>query len=374
MLIINAKTFIEDAFHDGVNVRVKDGKIAQIGLLAAEENEEVIDAQGGYLVPGFVDIHIHGYAGKDCMEGEESVRHMSREMKKGGVAAFVPTTMSADVEGTRKALSGIQRVMQAQEKEGAAVLGAHMEAPFLSANYKGAQEAKYFKAPSVQAYEEMVHGMEDAVCMMTIAPEEEGALDFIAYLTAQGVVACCAHSSATAEQVHAAADVGLSQITHLFNAQTPLSHRAPGVPGAGLTDERIAVQVIADGIHLHSDILRLAALCKADAKTMILITDAMMAAGMPDGMYSLGGQAVVVKEGAARLESGALAGSTLTMARAVKNMITLAHIAPEKVIPMATSVPADRVGAKDYGRIAEGCDGTLVLLDDEWNIQQVVGA
>ena len=372
MLVINGRPFIDGAFRDGVNVRVQDGKIVQVGLLCAEPGEEVIDAAGAAVVPGFVDVHIHGFAGRDCMNGEESVRHMSREMKKTGVAAFVPTTMSAGVEATRAALEGIANVCRAQEENGAFVLGAHMEAPFLNAAFCGAQETEYFLKPEAQKYDEIVDGYAECVRMMTVAPELEGALDLIAHLKAKGVVSCVAHSNATAEQVHAAADAGLTQITHLFNAQSPLKHREPGVPGAGLADDRICVQVIADCIHLHPDALRIAALCKADKRGMLLITDAMMAAGMPDGEYMLGGQKVYVRAGAARLENGALAGSTLTMAAAVKNMITRAGIAPEKVIPMATSAPADSVGARGFGRIEAGYDATMVLMDENWDVIRVI--
>lgn len=372
MLVMNGRPFIDGAFRDGVNVRVHDGKIVQVGLLCAEPDEEVIDAAGAAIVPGFVDIHIHGFAGRDCMDGEESVRHMSREMKKTGVAAFVPTTMSAGVEATRAALAGIARVCDAQEKEGARVLGAHMEAPFLNEAFCGAQETQYFLVPSAQAYDALVEGYGEYVRMMTLAPEREGALELVAHLKEKGVVSCCAHSGATAEQVHAAADAGLTQITHLFNAQTPLKHREPGVPGAGLADDRISVQAIADCIHLHPDALRIAALCKADKREMLLITDAMMAAGMPDGEYTLGGQKVYVRDGAARLENGALAGSTLTMAHAVKNMITRAGITPEKVIPMATSAPADSIGARGFGRIEPGYDATMVLMDENWDVVRVI--
>lgn len=372
MLVINGRPFIDGAFRDGVNIRVRDGRIVQVGLLCAETDEAVIDAAGAAVVPGFVDIHIHGFAGCDCMDGEESVRHMSREMKKTGVAAFVPTTMSAGAAATRAALAGIEAVCAAQEPNGAYVLGAHMEAPFLNEAYCGAQETEYFLEASVRAYDALVSGHDGCVRMMTLAPEREGAAELIAYLKEKGVVSCCAHSGAMAEQVHAAADAGLTQITHLFNAQTPLKHREPGVPGAGLADDRLCVQVIADCIHLHPDVLRIAALCKADGRRMLLITDAMMAAGMPDGEYTLGSQKVFVKEGAARLENGALAGSTLTMARAVKNMITRAGVAPEKVIPMATSAPADSIGARGFGRIEPGYDATMVMMDENWDVAGVI--
>lgn len=370
MLIQNGTAFVDGRLVKA-DVRVVGGRIAEAGALSAGPGEDVRDASGCYVLPGFVDIHIHAFAGADCMRGEENVRRMSRALLDTGVAAFVPTTMSAWPGETYEALRGIQAVMERPEPRGAAVLGAHMEAPFLSPAYKGAQLGECLRSPSVEAYMEMVRGL-SCVKMMTLAPELPGALNLIAYLKGLGVVTCAAHSGATAADIHEAANAGLTQITHLFNAQTPLHHREPGVPGAGLADERILVQVIADGIHLHPDVLRIAALCKG-AKGMALISDSMEAAGLPDGQYDLGGQAVFVKDGAARLQNGVLAGSTLKLHQAVRNMITLARIPPETVIPMATSTPADSVGAKGYGRIEPGAAGVLALMDAGWNLCGVVG-
>jgi len=369
ILIKNGTAFIDGAFVRA-DVRVRGGRIAEIGELSPEAGEAVRDCAGLYVLPGFVDIHIHAYGGADCMRGEQDVRRMSRGLLETGVAAFVPTTMSAYAEETHEALCGIQAVVDNPEPRGAAVLGAHMEAPFLALRYKGAQLGECLQKPSVAAYDEMVRGL-SCVRMMTLAPELDGAIPLIRELTRRGVVTCAAHSQATAAHVHAAADAGLTQITHLFNAQTPLHHREPGVPGAGLSDDRIVVQVIADGIHLHPDILRIAALCKG-AKGVALISDSMEAAGLPDGQYDLGGQAVYVKDGAARLENGVLAGSTLLLHQAVRNMITLAHMPPETVIPMATSTPADSVGAKGFGRIEPGACGVLALMDSEWRLTGVI--
>lgn len=371
MLIQNGVVFTAGALRGQVGVRTHEGVIREIGALEPRAGEDIVDAGGAYVLPGFVDIHIHGFKVHDCMDGEDAVRAMSRDLGALGVAAFMPTTMSAGREDTRAALAGIENVMHCPEPRGAAVLGAHMEAPYLNAKLKGAQVAEYLQNPSLEAYDALTEGF-SCVRMMTLAPELPGAVDLVAYLKRKGVVTCCAHSNATSAQVHAAADAGLSQITHLFNAQSPLHHREPGVPGAGLSDPRILVQVIADCIHLHPDILRIAALCKG-ACGMALITDAMMAAGMPDGKYSLGGQDVFVVEGAARIENGALAGSTLTMHQAIKNMITRCHIAPESVIPMATSTPAKSVGAYEYGDIAVGKAAKFVLMDGDWNFVRAIG-
>ena len=369
MLVKNGLAFIRGAFEQA-DVRIENGRIAEVGRLSAKDGEEIRDAQGLFVLPGFVDIHIHAFGGADCMRGEQDVRRMSKELLKTGVAAFVPTTLSAYPQQTYDALAGIQVVVDRPEARGAVVLGAHMEAPFLALKYKGAQLGECLQAPSVAAYDEMVRNL-TCVRMMTLAPELPGALEVIAELKKRGVVTCAAHTAARAADIHAAADAGLTQITHLFNAQTPLHHREPGVPGAGLADDRIVVQMIADGIHLHPDVLRIAARCKG-AQGVALISDSMEAAGLPDGQYDLGGQAVFVRDGAARLESGVLAGSTLLMHQAVRNMITLAGIAPEEVIPMATSTPADSVGAKGFGRIEPGAAGVLALMDGSWNFAGVI--
>ena len=364
MLIRNGWVFLDGEFAKA-DVRLNDSLISEVGTLLPSPGEDVRDCSGLFVLPGFVDIHIHGYGGADCMRGEEDVRRMARELRKTGIAAFVPTTMSAGTVETRAALSSIQAVCDQQETEGAAVLGAHMEAPFLAPEYKGAQRGECLLPPSASSYEELTRGI-SCVRMMTLAPELPGAISLIRHLTEKGIVTCAAHSGATAEEVHAAADAGLSEITHLFNAQTPLHHRKPGVPGAGLADGRILVQVIADGIHLHPDVLRIAALVKGK-KGMALISDSMEAAGLPDGTYDLGGQKVIVTGGAARLENGVLAGSTLTLHRALSNMIRLAGIPPETAVPMATSTPADALGETKYGRIRPGAAGVLALMDREWN-------
>ena len=202
MLVKNGTAFIGGHF-TRADVRVENGKIAQIGDLQPREGEEIRSAAGLYVLPGLVDIHIHAYAGADCMRGEGDVRRMSEGLLKTGVAAFMPTTMSAPIEATNRALRAIQAVRDMPCEKGAAVLGAHMEAPFLCEKYTGAQLGECLMNPSVEAYEAMTRGT-DCVRMMTLAPELPGALDMVAYLKARGVVTCAAHSNATAEEVHAA--------------------------------------------------------------------------------------------------------------------------------------------------------------------------
>ena len=371
MLIQNAKAFINGFFQENTDILVRDGQIVEIGHGLQTSGEDALDLQGDLLLPGFVDVHIHAFKGMDTMNGEEAVRHMSRELKKFGVAAFLPTTMSASAEDTVKALAGIKAVMDRPEEDGAIVLGAHMEAPFLDESKAGAQPKQYFVLPTEENWQTYTGGYEPIVRLITMAPEKEGALDFIKRLTASGIAVSLGHTSANAETVHAAADHGANHITHTFNAQTPLNHRSPGVPGASLVDDRIACEFISDGIHLHPDIVRLIMRCKGK-ELAVAITDAMEAAGMPDGKYQLGGQDVFVKEGAARLADGTLAGSTHTMVRAFQNLIKFGA-SPEDAAAMTTMTPAKSIWNDEVGVIKVGSPAIFARFNAAYEFVGTVG-
>ncbi len=372
MLITKATAYVDGRFCEHLSLRSRGDIVLEVGPdLAFEPGEETLDLNGDYLLPGFVDVHIHAFMGMDTMAGEAAVRHMSRELKKGGVAAFLPTTMSASLSDTKAALAGVDAVMKRPEPKGSTVLGAHMEAPFLSAHWCGAQVAAHFLPPSMEAWLQMTGEYASAVRIITLAPELFGAEGWVRHITSQGIVVSIGHSDATCEQAHLAADWGATHVTHLFNAQTPLHHREPGVPGAALTDDRLYAEVIGDGIHLHPDILRLTARAKGREKT-VLVTDAMEAAGMREGTYQLGGQTVYVKDGAARLTSGTLAGSTLTMAKGLYNLIRFG-IKPEDAVYMATKAPAESIGEKLAGRITKGAPAIFTRWDKNWNMVSVIG-
>ncbi len=371
MIITNANALLGEAFAPHTTLRTAQGKITAMEAGANREAEAAaLDLRGDYLLPGFVDVHIHAFMGHDTMEGEEAVRHMSRELRKIGVAAFLPTTMSAGPEATQKALAGIQAVMENPEPHGAVVLGAHMEAPFLQPGRAGAQLKEFFVLPTLENWNQYVGPYEKVVRLITLAPELQGAMEFIETLTGKGIVVSIGHTSCSAQQVHEAADHGASHITHTFNAQTPLAHREPGVPGAALVDDRIACELICDGIHLHPDIVRLIAKAKGPTLT-VAVTDAMEAAGMPEGTYQLGGQDVFVKDGAARLKDGTLAGSTLTMLRALQNLIAFG-IAPQDAARMVTEAPALSIKDPDFGRLRPGAPAVMLRFDEEWEFRGVV--
>lgn len=372
MLIRNAAVYNGNEFTENTDVRIRDGRIAETGTgLCPEAGEQVTDLAGDYLLPGFVDVHIHAFGGRDTMQGEEAVRAMSRELFRLGVAAFCPTTMSADPKDTRNAVAGIRAVMDRPEPEGAVVLGAHMEAPFLQESKAGAQRKEFFTDPSMEKLEKLTGGDTAAVKLITMAPEKAGSEAFIRQAAAEGIHVSVGHTSATAEQTHLAADWGADHVTHTFNAQTPLHHREPGVPGAALTDDRLYCEMICDGIHLHRDAVRLLARCKGPARA-VAITDAMEAAGLPDGEYALGGQKVYVRSGEARLADGTLAGSVLTMPKALENLIHLFGIRPEEACAMCTCTPADSIGEKKAGRIAPGAPAVLTRWSRDWRMTGVL--
>lgn len=372
MLIRNANALIGEHFEPDTEVRIHNGCVQEVGHgLENGLYEDCIDLDGDYLLPGFVDVHIHALKGRDTMEGESAVRVMSRELYHLGVAAFLPTTMSTSIADTRAAVDGIRQVMRRPEIRGARVLGAHMEAPFLQESKAGAQRKEFFMDPSMEAFAQLSGGA-DAVKIITMAPERSGSEAFIRAVTQQGVVVSIGHTSATAEQTHLAADWGATHVTHTFNAQPPLHHREPGVPGAALTDDRLFTEMICDGIHLHADTVRLLARCKGSRRA-VAITDAMEAAGMPDGQYHLGGQVVIVQNGSARLEDGTLAGSVLTMKQALYNLIHVFGIAPEDAALMCTATPANSIHEDKAGHLVPGSPAPLTRWSKDWRMIGILG-
>ena len=371
MLIRNATAFMDGQFEAGIDLRLMHGRVQEIGHgLMKGLYEEEIDLAGDYLLPGFVDVHIHAFRGHDTMQGEAAVRAMAHELYREGVAAFLPTTMSASVEDTRAALDGIRAVMERPDKKAAQVLGAHMEAPFLNPAKCGAQRSEFLRDPDGEAFAAMAGDARD-VRVITLAPELPGAEAFVREASGRGMVVSVGHSAATAEETHRAADWGATHVTHTFNAQSPLLHRAPGVPGAALTDDRLYAELIADGIHLHPDILRMTIRCKGAERT-VAVTDAMEAAGMPDGAYSLGGQAVTVRGGEARLHDGTLAGSVLTMHEALQNLIRRFGIPPEIAAAMTTQTPAESIGEKVLGHLTVGLPAPLTRWSRDWEMVAVL--
>ena len=328
---------------------------------------EVIDGRGMYLSPGFIDIHIHGAGGFDTMDASpEALNRISELLVNSGVTSFLPTTMTMPSASISKALTNIRRVIE-QGTSGARVLGTHVEGPFISPAYKGAQAEQDIVGVDQSLLEDFI----DIIKIVTIAPEQTAAPEYIRYLSKRGVVTAVGHSGATYQQVLAAIDCGLSHVTHLFNAMTGLHHRRPGIVGAALTTG-LSCELIADFIHVHPAVINLVLKAK-DPAEIILVTDQMEAGSLGEGEYTLGGQQVLVKDGAARLENGQLAGSVLTLDQAIRNIKEISALTLPEIIQMVTANPARLIGREDQlGKIVPGYQADLVLLTEDLQVDTVI--
>lgn len=351
-----------------MSLQIKNGKIVSMKPDFSSD-DETIEGNGRYLSPGYVDIHIHGAGNHDTMEGTfEALETISRTIATHGTTSFLPTTMTVSVEEIRTAVDAIK---DAKDKvSGATIAGIHLEGPFISEHAIGAQNPNYVIRPTKEAFTEMIGDNIDLIKNITMAPEVEGALELAPYLREHGVNVSMGHTVATYDQALEAVHNGFNHSTHLFNAMSPFTHRNPGVVGA-IFDTDITTETISDGIHISYPSLRTAYKVKGTDRTL-LITDAMMACGMPDGTYSLGGQQVISKEGAARLESGALAGSILTMDKAVQNVYKNTSLPLYEVIKMASYNGALFSGVADRkGKIALNYDADLLILNADLQVEHV---
>ena len=338
-----------------------------IGFCSADElpdGTEVTDASGKLVLPGLIDVHIHGYGGHDCSDGdEEGLCRIASELVKNGVTAFCPTTMTLPYEEIEKAFDTARKVRSGFDGKSAFVLGVNCEGPFIAESKKGAQSSEHIRLPDVSLMERN----RDILKLVTVAPELEGSLDFIEKTAQMGIKVSIGHTDCDFERAMAALDAGASHFTHLFNAMTPMNHRAPGAVGAALSSSAYC-ELIADTIHVHGGLFSLVAKTKGDR--LVLITDSMRAAGMPDGEYTLGGQSVQVADGQCRLADGTLAGSVLKLNEALRNMKKNTDLPLHEIVAMATLNPAKAIGVdSDRGSIDVGKRADLVVCDGAFNVQ-----
>ena len=379
MLIKNATFITPYEIAKDSSLAIKDGKIEKIfhrEKVNENEFDEIIDAEGKYLSPGFIDIHNHGNFGHDAMEGNyEALDGMANFHIKNGVTSYLATTMTAKVEDIKKALEVAGEYINDGSNYSnvkAQVLGVYLEGPYFSMEKKGAQPPEYIKNPDLDEVKEFIKISKNTIKVVAVAPELEGAEEFIRYLKNEGIAVAAGHSNATFDEAKKGIDAGVSIATHLYNGMRAFSHREPGIIGAVLTDERVACEMICDGIHLNPGAMDLAV--KAKGKDgIILMSDAMMATGLKEGKYELGGQAVYVKDGAARLKEGNLAGSTLTLNKSVYNMVNMVGVKLEDAIRMATLNPAKAIGVdNEKGSIEVGKDADLIIFDENINISKAI--
>lgn len=334
------------------------------------EIEEKIDAEGRYISPGFIDIHIHGGDGKDVCDGsKDGVLHIANYVASTGVTSFLPTTMTLEMNQLRTILDTV-RDAKAEQTTGAEILGVHLEGPFINKALKGAQDGTYIVPPS----EELVMDYKDIISLITLAPEVEGAYDFIAKMAKEtDIVLSMGHTNATYDEAMKGIEKGITHSTHTFNAMSKLHHREPGVVGAALTTD-VCCELIADKIHVHPAIFKLLLRAKGTDK-IILVTDCVRAGGLAEGEYTLGGQKIIVKDGISKLESGTIAGSILRLNQAVKNFDdAIDEVTLSDVIGFVTENPAKSLGIYDRkGSIEVGKDADLVIFDDDLEVKMTLG-
>ena len=355
-----------DVFNQA-DVLIEDDKIVAVGPgLDEGEAAQTIDAEGLIVAPGYVDVHVHGSAGHDAMDGTaEAIEGMAKFFASRGVSSFCPTTLTMGAEAI---MTSVRVIHQCQQRgvEGAEPLGVHLEGPYIDAGKKGAQPEEHVRAASVGDYKDFFSL--GNIRLITLAPEIEANQELIAFARSRGAAVVVGHSSATYEELAEAVKLGVNHATHTFNQMQGLHHRKPGTVGAVLLLDEIYAEFIADGVHLHPAICNLIVKLKTPAKAL-LITDAISGAGMPDGEYELGGQKVVVSEGAVRLADGTLAGSCLTMDSAVRNIVKFTGRPLCECLQMATLTPARSIGvAHRKGSLEPGKDADVVILTPDLEV------
>ena len=320
-----------------------------------------IDGGGLYLTPGFIDLHIHGCAGYDTMdEDPQALTEIARHLVQTGVTAFLPTTMTMEFGIIAQALERVRGQMQ--QSAGAQILGCHLEGPFLNRKYKGAQNEKYIIGPDFS----LIRPYADVIRIITLAPEWAGAIEFIKECRRHHILISLGHSDASLAEAATAIAVGAGEITHTFNAMSPLHHRNPGLVAAALLYD-VTCEIIADNIHVDPGIQQLLYKIKG-LDRIVLITDAMRACLLQDGEYDLGGQLVEVSKNSARLKDGTLAGSVLTLNHAIKNFRANSNLEIWQAVRLASLNPSRELGLRNKGSIALGKDADFVLMDQDFNV------
>lgn len=332
-------------------------------------DEDVLSYPDAIATPGFIDIHTHGYGGRDATSGGGAhLEGMSKSLLKHGVTSFLPTTVTAPQDVLLKVCDALRNVIGENEK-GAEILGLHLEGPHVGRGKEaGAQNVEFARDPDVEELEGLVEASGGNIRRVTLAPELLGALEYIKRARELGIVVAAGHTNATYEEAVAGFDAGITICNHLFNGMRLFHHREPGIIGACLVRDDVYAEMIADMIHLHPTAINMAIKAKSLEKT-ILITDAIAETGLSDGEYKLGGLETVVKDGVSRIKAtGRLAGSTLTMDLAVKNMVTELNLDLKDAVRMATSNPADALNLSDRGCLVPGCVANVTIFDSGLNV------
>ncbi|SHE70141.1 N-acetylglucosamine 6-phosphate deacetylase [Seinonella peptonophila] len=356
-------------------IEIEAGQIKRYGQqqqLPTDQSVPQIKLPAHYMVvPGMIDVHIHGAAGSDVMDGTmEALTTMATALPKEGTTAFLATTITQESAAIDQALENAADYIEQQPHSGLAeCVGIHLEGPFISKERAGAQPLEYILSPHVDSFMKWQEKARQQIKLVTLAPEEGEGLELISYLQQTGVIASIGHSNASYAEVRQAVEHGATHVTHLFNGMRGLHHREPGVVGGALLSPELMVEMIVDGIHARSEMIDFAYRLLT-SKRAILITDAMRAKCLKPGIYDLGGQDVQVSNESARLADGTLAGSILKMDQALRNIIHFTGCSLLEAVQMASQNAAKELGLDRKGSITEGKDADLVVLNDQYEIVQ----
>ncbi|MBQ8391500.1 MAG: N-acetylglucosamine-6-phosphate deacetylase [Clostridia bacterium] len=368
--IINGRLVLEDKVLDSHAI-IFDEKIEKI--ISEDEinvnDYEVIDAKGNLVLPGLIDMHIHGYLGADASDGDaDGIRKMAEGIIQNGVTSWCPTTMTVSKEEIEKAFDTVREVKNSGEYYGSRILGVNSEGPFINEAKKGAQAAEHILKPDA----DFIKKHSDIVKLFTVAPEVEGALECIEKVAEEtDVLISMGHTDASYEEAKCGIEKGVRHTTHLFNAMTALSHRSPGVTGAALSDGRVSTELIADTFHVNKGVFALVSKLKGDK--LCLITDCMRAGGMPDGEYSLGGQPVFKEGIKCLMPDGTIAGSVLKLNEAVRNLYENTELEIYEAVNCASLNIAKVLGEdKEIGSLQEGKRADIIITDGKFSVLSTI--
>lgn len=372
-LIKNVKIITPNEILEGYSLSIDNGKIVDIlnnKEIGDKKFDSIIDGQENYLSPGFIDIHNHGSLGYDFIDGTvEAIDNIGKYHLSNGVTSYLGTIITSSKDEIINSINNI--VEYKNKKDNAEIIGIHLEGPFFNQIKKGAQPEKYIKKPNISMMEDILLAAKDKMKMVSLAPELENGIDLIRFLKKKNITVSIAHSDGDYEETKKSIENGITVATHLYNGMKGFDHREPGVVGAVLTDDRVFCELIYDRYHIHDIAAKIAIKMKGYDK-IILISDAMMAAGLEDGEYLLGGQKVIVEDGKTKLESGSIAGSTLNLRQAVFNLVKHLQVPIKEAVKMASLNAAKSINMdREIGSIEIGKKADLLLFDENINIKKV---
>jgi N-acetylglucosamine-6-phosphate deacetylase len=381
IVLAGADVVLPDRVMPQTRVIIDGGRIAALAPRRGDDPDGAtrVDVSGCLVVPGFVDVHVHGVEGHDVLEGPQAVREVAARLPRFGVTGFCPTSVACSPQVLATFLSAVDEARTAPAGDAARVLGAHLESNFISPDYRGAQPAACLRSIKRRLSEtgfggpeilDVISRFRDAVRIVTMAPERESGLELARQLTAAGHIVSIGHSGATYEEALAAIDAGVSHATHLFNRMTPLTHRAPGVPGAVLESDEVTAELICDGFHVHPSILRLALRAKGPDR-ILAISDGTAGSGLAVGSRArLGDEMLIVTERTAVLEDGTLAGSVVTMDGVFRTLVRQAGLSVVEAALLCATSPVRQLGVAETGRIEAGLTADLAVLDADLRVRQ----